>query len=393
MLTLRTPEPSPQLFKAPDRTTDATRSSRAASSDPRAIRKNGAAAEEPDYVAELPVGGLNKRRQILLQTEALPEIDDEEKLFVPLVVIAAREPDTAKQLSATVPRKVTEAQPPSPHHAGLAAPVISSDVSTSQDRLKEMSDVPPVLFKAEKAGNELPQSQSPDSRRTASEAVISLPERALIAATAFIPNVNLSGGEGNRPAGVQAAGSNGLPGARDGLVVPDPVVATLAAKFTLLVRPRDGQFAVTTLATRSDTWPGTEGLLSGKIVHTAYLPVDLPRKWILQYAAPESKPQADATQAQIINIGGNGAVSAPWPYVIYRPDEVFAPDRSYVVVHGFVRSSGALDEITIKPDEPLGWKDSLMNLLKRWQFRPATRAGKPVDVEVLLIIPQADENR
>jgi hypothetical protein len=109
--------------------------------------------------------------------------------------------------------------------------------------------------------------------------------------------------------------------------------------------------------------------------------VGLKKNWILQYVvlAPEDGGPA----------GGDVPVDAPWPWVIERPEEVSFAGNDYLIVHGFIRSSGRLEQLSLPQAEAAGGNEFLMRLLGRWEFRPATRAGASATVEILLIIPSS----
>ena len=153
------------------------------------------------------------------------------------------------------------------------------------------------------------------------------------------------------------------------------------AGATRFSQPRDGNFGVVVLgSSEAARYPASVGILSGKIVYTVYLHLGLRKSWILQYCIPSNAQP---------NIAGSGApVGAPWPFEIMRPDRWSASDPDYIVVHGTLDATGRFDQLAMVFPAALETKDLILNSLRRWAFRPATRDGVPTPVEVLLIIPR-----
>jgi hypothetical protein len=134
----------------------------------------------------------------------------------------------------------------------------------------------------------------------------------------------------------------------------------------------------------SARYPESVGALSGKVVYTVYLKVGLRKSWILQYCLKTANNEGN----------GNGRsatpIQAPWPFLIMRPDQRGAADPDYIIVHGSVTDAGKFDQLAMVFPDDLEEKELLMNSLKLWAFRPASRDGVPVPVEVLLIIPREE---
>lgn len=73
--------------------------------------------------------------------------------------------------------------------------------------------------------------------------------------------------------------------------------------------------------------------------------------------------------------------------VIPHPDAFARNSRMYV--HGFLTPSGQFRALRPVRSEDAEVVPQLIPYLKKWEFRPATRDGKPVEVELLLVIPAA----
>ena len=155
------------------------------------------------------------------------------------------------------------------------------------------------------------------------------------------------------------------------------------AGLTRINLPKDGKFGVVVLgSSTSSRYPQVAGALSGKVVYTVYLRVGLRKNWILQYCLPKTVEKGKGTAV---------AIDAPWPFLIMRPDRWSASDPDYIMVHGMLTAAGRFDQLAMVFPEELDNKDLLLNSLKLWDFRPASRDGEPTAVEVLLIIPREVE--
>jgi hypothetical protein len=159
-------------------------------------------------------------------------------------------------------------------------------------------------------------------------------------------------------------------------------VETELQGVTRIDLPRDGKFSFMVLGSGSSA-PRQEsaGALGGKVVYTVYIKVGLRKSWILQYCLP------NGTDPSAANVR-SASLQVPWPYHIVRPDQLSSADLDYILVHGMVTEAGKLDQLAMVFPVNLENKDLLLNSLKLWTFRPASRGGVPVAVEVLLTIPR-----
>ena len=152
---------------------------------------------------------------------------------------------------------------------------------------------------------------------------------------------------------------------------------------TEVVHPRDGKFGVVVSGSSvAAPYPESSGALSGKLVYTVYVRAGQRKNWILQYCLPKNGVPSVRPD------GSAGALEAPWPYDIVRPDR--GSDSDYVLVHGMVTKEGRFDQLSMVFPQEFEGKDLLLQSLSRWAFRPATRDGELAAVEVLRIIPRAD---
>lgn len=181
-------------------------------------------------------------------------------------------------------------------------------------------------------------------------------------------------GSGSAGVGVGSGAGNPGAGSSEG---PD---ANAVAGVTRISLPKDGRYGVVvTGSSQAVPYAETVGALSGNIVYTVYLNVGLRKKWILQYCLTKEA-------ASSIPRGSSTAVDAPWPFLIFRPDQLKQPG-DYVILHGQIDKDGRFDQLAMVFPDQFEQKDLLMNALKTWAFRPASRDHVATAVEILLIIP------
>jgi hypothetical protein len=174
--------------------------------------------------------------------------------------------------------------------------------------------------------------------------------------------------------GTAAGAGTGGNGSGDGLDVN-------ARTVTRINLPKDGKFGVVVMgSSQAVPYPESVGALGGKMVYTVYLNVGLRKKWVLQYCLTK---EAERSVAR-----GTAAtpLEAPFPFLIFRPDRL-VESGDYVIVHGLINKEGSFDQLAMVFPDQFDQKDLLINSLKLWAFRPATRDRVAAPVEILLIIP------
>jgi hypothetical protein len=152
-----------------------------------------------------------------------------------------------------------------------------------------------------------------------------------------------------------------------------------------ITRQKDGQFgSVVVGSALQDRFPEMADLLSGKMSYSVYVPVGLPKSWVLEYSLPRAAENASGSNA--------ARLEAPWPYSIVRPN--IAPgsiDADALMVHGYVNLEGRFEGLTIAFPPQFPQAQFVLSMLSQWQFRPASKNGQIVKVEILLIIPEIEE--
>lgn len=153
------------------------------------------------------------------------------------------------------------------------------------------------------------------------------------------------------------------------------------ARITL---PKEGQYGVVVVGTSlEEVYPETAELWSGRLAYTVYLHVGMKKSWILQYALPAADDAASS--------GSATHLAAPWPYTIIRPN--LAPgdfNADALMVHGIVDKAGHFETLAVAFPPRFPLSDFVLQSLRQWEFRPATRDGHAAAVEVLLIIPDEE---
>jgi hypothetical protein len=202
--------------------------------------------------------------------------------------------------------------------------------------------------------------------------------------TAASGSGSASSGSGSASSGLGAAGSGTTSGTGGSASGSSGTLASDMVALTRITLPKDGKFGVVVSGAAGSTpYPESVGALSGKVVYTVYLKVGWRKNWILQYCLPQTTESARKGTATPLD--------APWPLLMLRSDRLRDFDPDYVMVHGMLTSAGQFDQLAMLFPAELEQRDLLLKSLKLWAFRPASRDGEPVAVEVLLIIPRQPE--
>jgi hypothetical protein len=145
-----------------------------------------------------------------------------------------------------------------------------------------------------------------------------------------------------------------------------------------VTKPKDGRYTFMVMGSKpEESFPEAAGMLSGKLVYTVYLGIGARPDWILQYCLPPSAP-----------VAATGVLTAPYPYLMFRPALSYDWDGEHLFVHGMLNEAGKLERLEPVGEATPAEKSALLASLLRWEFRPAARGGQPTAVEVLLIVPR-----
>jgi len=365
----------------------------------------------PSSVAR-QVAQLTPSKQTLLQPKLKPQVLPE-KTPVPTVVLWSMEIAQPKLVVPPLPQKTLSAkvQPAvaPPNEEPNLADIDMSSVDTPANQPVLPSTTSPLVVLAKDPAQAAPQTTSKSTAQPTPASIVSLSDLRT-QGTVILPPANQSASatssgliapgspedvgkaDGNK-AGQGAALNGKATGAAKGAGADagaDPPAAGVGAgsfgSVARYVLPKDGQFGVVVVGTSLDeTYPEAAELWGGRLAYTVYLHVGLRKSWILQYALP-----ADA----VVNAGGNAAkLAAPWPYTIVRPNlSAGAMTADAVMVHGFIDKAGRFASLAVAFPAQFQQAAFVLSSLRQWEFRPASEAGQPTAVEVLLIIPDEEDD-
>jgi hypothetical protein len=163
-------------------------------------------------------------------------------------------------------------------------------------------------------------------------------------------------------------------------------MALSAAAPTRIVHPAGGVFDIVVQSASPEGFPESAGVLSGKPVYTAYVKAGGTKDWLLQYCVPAGDEDGTRVTGPVVYLGSGTPLVAPYPRVTMRPPVKQRPGR-HVMVHGYITGEGRFANLKILGASEPGEPEMVLPVLEQWEFRPASRDGKPVRVEILLAIP------
>jgi len=207
--------------------------------------------------------------------------------------------------------------------------------------------------------------------------------------------------DGARPGRFARAPELGEPGGGEGnragaLTVPDlsiheektrsvPVasVSRRAVLYTETVRSIPVSTLSVPLRPSSRTIPAAiDARFQGRLVYTMVVPIEnLPAyggDWILWFAEREQKS------------GDAPSMHAPVPFRKLEPVSVLLGANHVerrVQVSAVIKKDGTVDHVSLVSGAPPAVALSVIQDLQSWEFKPATRGGAPVDVDVVVEIP------
>lgn len=191
-------------------------------------------------------------------------------------------------------------------------------------------------------------------------------------------NISISGGNPTAKSGISGLGGNSR------ISMPTPRISTARPDEHADEPPvRSGPPDFAVLA------PGAkpEAIFSGKRVYTLH--VNMPNlnsatgSWILNFSELRTSPDAPRI------LSGDLAAPSPLKKVDpkYPPTLIKENIEGEVVLYAVIRKDGSVDSIQLVKgvDEQLDY--NAMQALSQWKFRPAEKAGTPVDLEAIVHIP------
>lgn len=110
----------------------------------------------------------------------------------------------------------------------------------------------------------------------------------------------------------------------------------------------------------------------------------------LLYARPEYR-RSDVTaldEQEVYKVGNTGDHSVKPPRATYTPEPDYSEEarraqvRGMVILSIVVDKKGSVSRVRIEQPLGMGMDEKAVNSVKQWRFKPATRGGEPVAVEV-----------
>jgi hypothetical protein len=136
------------------------------------------------------------------------------------------------------------------------------------------------------------------------------------------------------------------------------------------------------------------GVFSNEQVHTVYLDMrrtidEEPINWTVEFGVKQ--PEATNATERVATVGGKQDVVLPFPIEKDRPAMPADLARKYfgklIIAYAVVTPEGKMDQIAIKQSPDPALNEVVMNVLKKWTFRPARRNGEVIPAKILLGIP------
>jgi hypothetical protein len=186
---------------------------------------------------------------------------------------------------------------------------------------------------------------------------------------------------GTRQEGTQQSGANVPP-----LPAKAPPPVAVAPELIRVQHPPNGNFdVVITQSLVRDDLPDLSRMLSGSPVYTVYLSVGDLKDWLLEYCVP-ARENRQMSPYQI-DVDDAGSVTPPYPISTTIPDSIrIYQTAKPIVLRGLLTAAGSVQMAKLL-DTGNSMMYQLVALVSQWQFRPALRNNKPIDIEVLLVIP------
>jgi len=163
-------------------------------------------------------------------------------------------------------------------------------------------------------------------------------------------------------------------------------LALAAAESTRIVNPANGVFDVVVQSSGTEGFPESAGVLSGKPIYSAYVRVGGGHDWLLQYCIPGEEETGAQVDGYVVRLTAAAPLTAPYARVTMRPPVKPRPGH-HVMVHGYITVEGRFRDMKVLSASGDSEVEMVEAVLEKWEFRAASREGKPVEVEVLLAIP------
>ncbi len=338
---------------------------------------------------------VNPVKQTLIQLDLPPDLVLKQEIPLPAMTLWSDQP-VARFKKEFVPppvKPVPEMAQSLPAAPMFEAPNREPHVADLKIAATLLNDIPklirpaattsPVRIPGPEWANQIPQVILPDLSETVAPALISLSDFVLRSGPVVVlpPANQIAPSSGSMAsAGAQEAAQGAVASSSNAKQLGGTAAGTVG--ITLITHPKDGSFGAVVVGSESSgPYDEEHDPLRGRVVYTVYVDVGLRKKWILEYCLAKAAQQREGLNGSATPLDG------PWPFLVARPDGLGISDTDYILIHGIINMQGRFEELALILPEKLEQKDLLMNSLKFWEFRPASRDGQPTPVEVLLVIP------
>jgi hypothetical protein len=325
------------------------------------------------------------RAQLLLQADtSVLQIQDE---VAPSLMIVAVKPVNITPIEEPSRRDVASAavRPKLDLPNGESRPadlnVTSSRSVTENSAILPSSSTPIAIVGS--SDQMLPGRLSESNSQAAFARILSISDQQLASGSVVLPEVSivpsaLSFGNGQEGRSSTAQGGRApAEGGSQGAGIGGE--SNISVKRIIL--PQNGHFSVVLIGDSiEDAYPETAGTWRGRLAYTVYLPIDAGKRWILQYSLScSSQPTGTMSAAR---------PEAPWPVDMRVPNlDAYLAGIGAVIVRGVITQEGHFGDLAVAFPPQFPQEGVLVDSLRKWTFRPALRKGRPVELEILLIIP------
>ena len=328
-----------------------------------------------------------RQTQVLLQADtSVVQIRDE--VAPSLMIVAAR------------PVNISLIEEPSHPDAGSAAVrpklelpngeahveeinVTSSPSATEKSTVLPSSTTPIAIGSSNQV---LPGLSSEFNQHAALARMVSISDQQLVSGSVVLPEVSIvparvsfENGEQDQSSAARAGHARAEDSAQG---IGNGNGSNVSGKRISL--PKNGHFPVVLIGDSiQEAYPETAGTWRGRLAYTVYLPIDAGKRWILQYSLSSASQPAGAMSA--------ARPQAPWPVDMLVPNlDAYLSGLGAVIVHGVISPEGRFDDLAVAFPPQFPEEAALLDALKKWVFRPGFQRGRPVELEMLLIIPEAE---
>jgi hypothetical protein len=91
--------------------------------------------------------------------------------------------------------------------------------------------------------------------------------------------------------------------------------------------------------------------------------------------------------SNVVLLDNPAPIKAPYPRVTVAPAFLQTTGRP-AVLHGFLTTQGTFRALRPVDNADASLLSKIEPYLAQWEFRPATRDGRPIELEILLVVPQ-----